>query len=69
MGTPVANRTRKELEAMIGYFLNTLVLRTDLSGDPTFCELLRRARETVLGALAHQNLPLEKLIDALQPER
>src|SRR6266568_7357207 len=69
VGTPVANRTRKELEEMIGYFLNTLVLRANLSGDPTFRELLRRERETVLGALAHQDLPLEKLIDALQPER
>src|SRR5438876_11233816 len=69
VGTPVANRTRKELEDMIGYFLNTLVLRGDLSGDPTFRELLRRAKETVLGALGHQDLPLEKLIDALQPER
>ena len=69
VGTPVANRTRKESEDMIGYFLNTIVLRANLSGDPTFRELLRRARETVLGALGHQDLPLEKLIDALQPER
>jgi amino acid adenylation domain-containing protein len=69
VGTPVANRTRKELEGLIGYFLNTLVLRADLSGDPTFRELLRRIRETTLAALGHQDLPLEKLIDALQPER
>src|SRR5262249_53677355 len=67
--TPVANRPRKELEGMIGYFLNMLVLRGELSGDPTFIELLRRTRETTLGALDHQDLPLEKLIDALRPER
>jgi hypothetical protein len=69
IGTAVANRTRKELEVMIGYFLNTVVLRGNLSGDPTFRELLRRARATTLDALAHQDVPLEKLIDALQPER
>ena len=67
--TPVANRMRKELEDMIGYFLNMLVLRGRLSGDLPFRELLRRARATTLGALAHQDLPLEKLIDVLRPER
>jgi thioesterase domain-containing protein/acyl carrier protein len=67
--TPVANRTRKELEGMIGYFLNMLVLRGRVSNDDSFRELLRRARATTLGALANQDVPLEKLIEVLQPER
>jgi hypothetical protein len=69
VGTPVNNRQRIELEGLIGLFLNTLVLRTDLSGNPPFEELLARVREVVLGAHAHQELPFEMLVKSLQPER
>ncbi len=69
IGSPVAGRTRVETECLIGLFLNTVVLRGDLTGDATFRELLRRNRRVALDAYAHQEVPFEKIVDALQPGR
>ncbi|GCE45203.1 non-ribosomal peptide synthase protein (TIGR01720 family)/amino acid adenylation domain-containing protein [Thermosporothrix hazakensis] len=69
VGTVTANRNRVELENLIGFFVNQLVLRTDLSGTPSFREVLRREKATVLEAYNHQDIPFEQLVEALQPQR
>ncbi len=69
VGSPIANRTRPEVERLIGFFLNMLALRVDLGDDPSFRELLKRVKETCLGAYAHQDMPFEKLVEQLTPPR
>ena len=69
VGTDFANRNRVETEALIGFFINILVMHTDMSGDPDFRDVLKRVREVALGAYAHQHLPFEKLVEAIRPDR
>ena len=69
VGTPVAGRNSLDVEGLIGFFINTLVLRTDLSGNPTFRELLARVKRTALDAYGNADVPFEQLVEMLQPER
>ena len=69
VGCPIANRNRTDIEGLIGCFLNTLALRTDLSGNPTFRELLAKVREVALGAFANQDIPFEKVLEEIKPDR
>jgi hypothetical protein len=69
VGSPFSNRNRTEIQGLIGCFINIMVLRADLAGNPSFKQFLRRVKETVLGAYAHQDLPFEVLVEHLQPER
>ena len=69
VGSPIANRNRSEIEGIVGFFVNALVLRTNLSGDPDFREALRRTKEVTLKAYEFQDMPFEKLVEDLMPER
>jgi aspartate racemase len=69
VGTPIANRNRVETERVVGFFVNTLVLRVDVSGNPRFTELMSRIKKVAVGAYVHEDLPFEKLVELLQPER
>ena len=69
VGSPIAGRTHTETEPLIGFLANTLVLRTEFSGDPTFLDLLTRVRETAVGAYGHQEMPFEKVVETLRPPR
>ncbi|NEP88102.1 MAG: amino acid adenylation domain-containing protein [Okeania sp. SIO2C2] len=69
VGSPIANRNRREIEGLIGFFVNSLVMHTDLGGEPSFTEVLNRVKQTALEAYSHQDIPFEKLVEELQPER
>jgi len=69
VGSPAANRTQSETEGLIGYFINMIVLRADLSGSPDFREVVRRVRQTVLDAFDHQDMTLDHVVDAVKPPR
>ncbi|OLT58219.1 non-ribosomal peptide synthetase [Moorena bouillonii] len=69
VGSPIANRNRREIEGLIGFFVNSLVMYTELGGNPSFTEVLNRVKQTALEAYGHQDIPFEKLVEELQPER
>ena len=69
VGSPIAGRLGKETEGLVGFFVNSLVMRSNLAGDPTFRDLLRQVRQTALEAFEHQELPFERLVEAINPDR